>query len=482
MEKSRIIGRIPEKKIIESCINSNNPELLAVYGRRRVGKTYLIKCYFNETFNFSFTGMYDTSRVVMLSQFQKTLENYAGKKYPKFKDWFEAFDTLSEYLSQIQKDKIVVFIDELPWLDTPKSNFIQAFSSFWNNYHSSNNILKLIVCGSATTWMISKLIGDKGGLYGRVTRQIYLAPFNLSETEQFITSIKRIEYNRNQILQLYMTMGGIPYYLNMIEKELPLSKNIDNLYFKTNAPLRTEFSFLFRSLFKNSKIYYQLVKLLSTKSKGLTRAELIDNLNIKEGGVLSEALDNLISCDFIRKYSAIGKTERDAQYQLCDPYSLFYLKFVADNNGQDEDYWTNLQSSSTKTTWSGYAFEQICFLHIRQIKKAIGISGISSNVYSWQSKPFTDKDGIEWKGGQIDMLIDRADNVINICEIKYHSDKFVITSDYEERLRERASLFQKVTKTNKTLQHIFITSYGVKQNMHSGIVQNEAVLDDLFSN
>ena len=317
-------------------------------------------------------------------------------------------------------------------------------------------------------------------MYGRVSRPVYLAPFSLGETELFMREIKGMELSRRQILDIYMSLGGIPYYLDMIEKGMPLDKCIDNLFFAQGAPLKTEFDFLFRSLFKDSLVYRRVVETLAGKMRGMSRKEILTTAKIKEGGKLTEVLENLLRCDFIRKYSAIGKSERDAQYQLTDLFSLFHIRFVANNSGQDECFWSNMQGTGSRRAWSGYAFEQVCLHHIPQIKKALGISGILSNACSWTCSTFTDSTGIKWKGAQIDLLIDRNDNVINICEMKYSDGEFVIDTDYEQRLRERASLFQMVTKTKKALLHTFVTTYGVKKNMYSGIVQNEVKMDDLF--
>lgn len=410
------------------------------------------------------------------------MQQYSGHVVPRLKDWFEAFLALRQYLEALSSAApIVVFLDELPWMDTPKSNFVTAFGYFWNSWASTVPRLKLIVCGSSTTWMLSRLIGDKGGLYGRVTRQIYLAPFSLNETEQFLNEKKEMNLTRRQVLDIYMILGGIPYYLDMLKKGIPLDTNIDLLFFRQGAPLKIEFDFLFRSLFNDSLGYRKVVEVLSTKMKGMTRKELVEALKIKSGGALTDILENLKKCDFIRQYFAMGKSERDAIYQLTDLFSLFYLRFVSENRGMDENFWSNMLNSGSRNAWSGYAFEQTCLHHIPQIKKALGISGVLANVYSWFSRPFVDTTGAEWKGGQIDMLIDRADGVINICEMKYANDEFVIDADYEQRLCDRMSSFSVVTKTKKALLNTFITTYGVKRNMHSGIVNSEVKLEDLFA-
>ncbi len=481
MIENGIVGRKYEQELIAERCESSKAELIAVYGRRCVGKTFLIRKMFNDQFAFSFTGMYEVSRAAQLEQFRLALQQYSGQSLPRLKDWFEAFHALREYLATLShQDRVVVFLDELPWMDTPRSHFISAFGYFWNSWASMIPNLKLFVCGSATTWMLSRLIGDRGGLYGRVTRQIYLKPFTLGETELFLNEVKHLSLTHLQILDVYMILGGIPYYLDMLEQGVPLDNCVDRLLFAQDAPLRGEFEFLFRSLFNDSKHYRRVVEVLSDKLKGLTRKELVEALKIKGGGQLTEILDNLMKCDFIRKYSAIGKSEREALYQLTDLYSLFYTRFVARSSGQDEQFWSNMRNDESRNAWSGYAFEQVCMHHIRQIKKALGISGILANVYSWSSRPFVDVTGAEWKGGQIDMLIDRADGAINICEMKYAKDEYSITADYEQRLRERMSSFHAATKTKKALLHTFITTYGVKRNMHSGLVNSEVKLDDLF--
>lgn len=477
---SKIIGRKKECSLIQQLVDSPKAELVAIYGRRRVGKTFLVKQFFNGNFTFSFTGLYQTSRQVQISLFMKELEYKAKHTYPKTTSWFEAFDRLKDYLSSLKSNKIIVFLDELPWIDTPKSNFLAAFSYFWNTWGSTCPNLKLFVCGSATTWMLDKIIGDKGGLYGRCSRSIYLAPFSLAEVEEFLKEAKGIVWNRYQMLEIYMIMGGIPYYLDMLNGSRPLAQNIDRLFFHRDAPLRQEYNFLYRSLFDNATIYHRIVETLATKLKGLTRTELQTSLKTKSGGSLSTALDNLLKCDFIRQYTAFGKNSRDSIYQLADPFSLFHLRFISKSAGQDENFWQNIHATPTHSSWAGYAFEQACFHHIPQIKNKLGISGVLSNVCSWACKAFTDKDGNHWNDGQIDMLINRNDNIISLCEMKHAATEFVIDAKYEQRLMSRAAAFAHTTNSRKALQQVFITTYGVKNNTHRSCVQNEVTLDDLF--
>lgn len=477
---NRIIGRKYEQHVLKNIYEEEEARLIAVYGRRRVGKTYLVKYFFDEKFDFFFTGSFETPMKTQLTLFRDTLFQYSSEVRPMPNDWFEAFSQLKEYLLSLKKKRIVVFLDELPWLDTPKSKFISAFSYFWNTWGSTRDGLKLVVCGSATSWMLDNVIGDKGGLYGRSSRSIYIAPFTLFEVEQFLKLRKGIIWNRYQILEAYMILGGIPYYLDMLEKGLPFSQNIDNLFFHEKAPLRTEYDFLFRSLFKSSTIYRQVVEAVATKNKGLSQKEIKEALKSSDGGALTEVLDNLCKCDFVRKYTPYGKKEKGSIYQLTDLYSFYYLKFIGNRTGLDEHYWSNIKESA-RNAWAVYAFEQVCLHHISQIRSALGIKGVLTNVCSWSLPKQVDKDGTEWSGVQIDLLLCRGDHVINVCEMKYCQSEFVLTEKYEQHIRERNATFAHFTKAKEALHTVLVTTYGLKQNQYSGCIYAVVTMEDLFS-
>ncbi len=473
--KEKIIGREKEQEALSLVRDSAKPELVAVYGRRRVGKTFLVKQFFDNKFDFYLTGIYEGTKAEQLKFFNKQLSEYSSLPYPFVDNWFDAFDQLKHYLShRPDNHPIIVFIDEMPWLDTPRSRFLKAFELFWNSWGSTKANLKLIVCGSATTWMMSHLIGDKGGLHNRVTKRIKLSPFNLYETEAFLKS-RGIVWNRYQIAEAYMIFGGTPYYLEMLQKPYGLSQNVDSLFFADNAELRDEYNFLFRSLFKDSQIYRNTVEVLARKAKGMSRKELMSGLKIKDGGTLTIVLENLCNCDFIRKYSAFGKSERDVLYQLTDMFTLFYLHFIKGESGRDEHLWSNLADASRKRSWSGYSFEQLCLNHIAQIKSTLGISGIQSDVCSWFCLPDENHGG-----AQIDLVIDRRDQIINLCEMKYATSEYEITGKYEREMQERKELFRSVTSTRKALHLTMVTTYGIKKNAYSDSIQSEVRLDDLF--
>lgn len=469
MAKENIVGREKEQQMLHDYVNSGNAEFIAVYGRRRIGKTFLVKQYFDEQFDFYATGIYDKSKKEQLANFNRQLNKYSGAYYPYVDDWFEAFTQLQHYLETLRdKRRIVVFLDELPWMDTPRSKFIRALELFWNEWASNQPNVKLIVCGSATTWMTNKLLGDKGGLHNRVTRPIRLRSFTLKETEEYL--IKHgFAKDRIQMLESYMVFGGTPFYLSMLNPRLSMTQNVDELFFSETAPLRDEYAFLFRSLFNDASAYRRIVETLAKKAKGMTKREIIEELGVTDNGNLTEILDNLCKCDFIRKYSAFGKKERDMMYQLVDHYCLFYLRYVQHDNSQDQHRWSHTIDNGAKQAWSGYAFEQVCLRHIEQIKQALKIDTILSDVCSWQNAE-----------AQIDLVIERNDHTINLCEMKYRQEPFSVTKKYYEEMSNRRELFRKATKSTKALHLTIVTPFGIKDNAQAKDIQSIVTLDDLY--
>lgn len=474
MIPEKIFGRDDEIARLKACATSSEAELVVVYGRRRVGKTFLVRQCFDNQFDFVFVGAYNKPTKAQLENFTVALQEQCGLIRPVPKNWSEAFRQLREHLQQTTKrGKHIVFFDEMPWMDTGRSDFLSAFEYFWNSWASAQDNLLFIVCGSATTWITNKLLRNKGGLYNRATQRIYLHPFTLRETEQYLKS-RKIHWSRYDITECYMTMGGIPFYLKQLNPDLTYTQNIDNLFFSPKAILRDEFLNLYRTLFKNAEAYEQIVMALGTKRMGLTRSEISKLTGIAQNGKLGIMLDNLAQCNFIRPYNYYGSKKRGIVYQLSDYYTLFYQYFLKDKHGRDENYWTKTIDNPSRRAWAGYAFEQVCKDHLRQIKHHLGISSVLSECSSWYGKNEEDSHA------QIDLVIDRRDRVINLCEIKFSQNPFVIDKDYDMQLRNKIATFQSATKTRKALHLTMITTYGVKQNMYSSIVQSQATMDDLF--
>ncbi len=468
----RIIGRAEQKVTLKSFVEGDSSEFVVVYGRRRVGKTFLVREYFNNTFEFQLTGLANAGMKEQLINFHAAVQKYSPLESSFAATWFEAFQQLIELLEQSKSERKIVFLDELPWLDTPKSGFLSAFEHFWNGWASARRDILLIVCGSATSWITGKLLNNKGGLHNRITRTMALAPFTLGECEDFLLS-KNISFSRYQMVEAYMILGGIPYYLNLLEKKLSLAQNIDNLFFKENGELRKEFNNLYASLFKKHENYVKVVAALAIKAKGLSRDEILSISKLPDGGTTSKILQELEECKFIRKYNALDKKTKDGLYQLTDFYTLFYFKYIQKNEYNDARFWSTSLDSPQHRAWSGYAFEQVCMAHIDQIKRKLGISGVQCKTSSWRSCTAD-------PGAQIDLLIERKDQVINLCEMKYATGEFSIDKSYSQTLRNKAAAFRTETKTRKAVHLTMVTTYGLKANEYAGMIQSEVVMDDLF--
>lgn len=475
MGMDKITGRKKELDLLRTLKDNLSSTFVAVYGRRRVGKTFLIRHAFDNEFDFHLTGMSNVSLSQQLANFHAALTKYypsANEKEPA-SDWFTAFKQLSILLESGKRRKKVVFLDELPWLDTTQSDFIPALEHFWNSWVTTRKDVILVVCGSSAGWMINKLINNKGGLHNRVTHRIKLDPFTLKECEAFL-KYKGAMFDRYQITQLYMAMGGIPFYLEQIDIKQSAAQNINRLCFEKDGMLRTEFDNLFRSLFDNAEKHIAIIEALSKKAKGLTRGELIRRAKLPTGGGVTRILKELEESNFIRKYISYGKRERNSLYQLADFYSLFYLKFIKGTDTLDENTWINGLDNPEQRSWSGYAFEQVCLAHINGIKRALGISGVQTVTSSWI------KTGAG-PGAQIDLVIDRRDQVINICEMKFSVNPFTISKKYAEELRNKIRVFKEDTKTRKAIFLTMITTFGLNRNNYStSLVQNDLTMDILF--
>lgn len=471
--KSNIIGRTAEKKILEEVFSSKSSTFVAVYGRRRVGKTYLIRETFSDKLCFEISGLANASTKEQLLNFGMTLSQSAGEHLQTPRNWLEAFRQLINFVQQSHQKRKIIFFDEIPWMDTPRSGFLTALEHFWNSWASARKDIVLIVCGSATSWIINNLINNHGGLHNRLTHTIYLKPFTLTECEQYF-KWRKIDFKRYYLAEIYMIMGGIPYYLSKVEKGISSSQNIDNLFFTENAIFKNEFRNLYASLFRNSDDYIKIIEALSKKGKGLTRNEISTLTKITCGGGLTNVLQNLEYCGFIRSYHPYNKKTRNILYQLIDSYSLFYFRFIRKNELNDEHFWTNSLDTPLRHAWTGYAFEMVTLHHIIEIKKALGIAGIQSSVSVWRSET-------SQPAAQIDLVINRKDGIINVLEIKYCNRKFTITKDYEENLRNKIAAFKSETHTRNAVHLVMLTTYGLNKNRYAEIAQKELSLDDLFS-
>lgn len=470
----RLIGRQSEQALLQECLASGRSEFVVVYGRRRIGKTFLVRRFFKDKYAFSFVGMHNADKELQLAEFAKALQRYSQLPLaPTLKNWTDAFHCLQKMLEAVKdKGKKVIFLDEMPWMETPKSDFVSALENFWNGWAAMRDDIMLVACGSATSWMVDKLLHNQGGLFNRITCKIYLRPFLLREVEEYLDS-KGFNWNRYQIAQAYMILGGVPFYLSLLNPRQSLLANIDELFFSGHqAMLSAEYNELYATLFKRPENYLMVIKVLAERKEGFSRQELAERTKLS-GAALTKVLSDLELCDFILVYARFGNKKNNAIYRIKDFYTLFYYKYVEGQNTQDPLRWTHLSSSQQVVSWQGFSFELLCLLHLEQIKKTLGIDRILNDSSAWRSRQSD-------RNTQIDLVINRADHNINLCEMKFANGLYAIDKSYEQKLLERMSIFRAETKTRCSTRLTMVTTYGVLKNKHSGLVDDEIVLDDLF--
>ena len=471
----RIIGREREKEILEDAMYSGRPEFVAVYGRRRVGKTYLIREFFRDDFVFQLTGVSGRGTKTQLDYFCRAMNKYGKIGQAPAASWADAFESLSILLERtpVRKgERRIVFLDELSWLDSPRSEFLPALEHFWNTWGAAHPDFMLIVCGSAASWFLKKLFRNRGGLHNRVTRRIRLLPFNLTESEAFFQD-RGIGFDRKQVAEAYMVFGGIPFYLNLFFQGRSVAQNVDMLCFGENAPLNDEFGELYHSLFRNSGKYIAIIQALHAKQKGMTRDEIIDKTGISSGGGLTDMLEALEQSGFIYRHDDFSGEKDRYNYRLVDFFSSFYLQHMRGNKRTDSGHWANFRGSGAYNNWIGYRFEVLCLLHVNAIKNKLGIPGVSSKISSW-------RDNAKGSSLQIDLVIDRNDGVIDLCEMKYSSGPFAIDKTYAEKLTSRRDAFLRAVKTKKTIHHVLVATDGLARGKYSHIIDFTVTLDDLY--
>lgn len=474
-----LIGRKEAIRSLEWDMKKEEPQFVAVYGRRRVGKTFLVRTFFKDCFAFYHTGLRGGSRTEQLTAFRDTLVVSGYRDCPVLQNWMAAFRALLHLVEILPQGRKVLFIDELPWMDTPRCDLLMALDHFWNAWASARREkdVFLVICGSAASWIIKNVVRNTGGLYNRLTDQIHLDPFTLSECETYSRELG-LGLTRDEIGEYYMVFGGVPYYWSLLRPGLSVAENIDGLFFSPQGKLREEYGFLYASLFRNYASHLKIVEALAEKPYGMTRDEICAATGLAKGGALKVWLEELEQCGFVNVARYPGRRTKDAMFRLMDNYTLFYHRFIRKNDKNDTAFWMHTLNTAVQNVWRGLAFERVCLQHVSEIKKALGISGMLCGTYSWRTR----SEDPDLRGAQIDLVIDRADKVVNLCEIKYSVNKYEIEKDYARTLVEKCETFRRETGLGVQggYRITLITAHGLTHNKYWGTVQSELTLDDLF--
>ncbi|MCW5590202.1 MAG: AAA family ATPase [Legionellales bacterium] len=483
----KITGRDREQKKLDEFYHSNRSEFMAVYGRRRVGKTYLIKNYFKtkDCVFFSTTGIdqgsFKTQRTVFCTELSRQLFHNIPIAIPT--SWLKIFEILDQAINESKK-KFIIFLDELPWMTTPKSQLLETIEYFWNQHWSHTKKVKLIICGSLSSWIIRHVIENTGGFYHRVTFRLKIEPFNLSQTRSFLEIGSGINLTNAQILKLYSVMGGIPLYLEQIKKGRSADQLIDDICFNKEGLLFDEMEELVKSLFKNSSQYMDIIREIAKHRYGIDKRNLAKKVNIAYGGRLTTRLKELEDAGFIISFLPYQHKEKGIYYRIIDEYTMFYFSWIEPNIrsikrlSSSSGYWLVKSKESSFQAWKGYTFESICYKHISEIVNTLNIPKTSS-VYSWRYAPQAKSKEF---GAQIDLLFDRNDDAITLCEIKYTDKPYSIDKQYAGLLKNKIKIFQEKTRTTKQLFFIMVSANGIKKNKYSDeLIDGLVTLDDLFT-
>lgn len=473
---AKIIGRRSEIALLNEALASNEAEMISVIGRRRVGKTFLVQEVYKNHMVFEISGIQNAKKKEQIRNFTERIMEFFPKAEAVLPpDWLEAFFLLVRILRERKtEDKMVIFFDEVPWMATHKSGFLKGLSYFWNSWAVRQSNVVVVLCGSAASWMINKVLRNKGGLHNRVTRRIRLKPFTLQETKAYLED-RSVYFDHYQLIQLYMVMGGIPHYLKSLKAGKSATQNINEICFREDGLLREEFLSLYPALFQHADYHIAIIRALATKHSGMCRSEILKITKLPDGGRVTRVLDELNQSGFIATYPPFGKIKKGKVFRLIDEYSLFYLRFI-EKNLQNPPTWDSLSQTQSYKIWCGYAFESICLKHVSNIRKALEIGGIYAS-----SSSFIKTGTKSEEGTQIDLVLDRNDHVINLIEVKFYNVEFSISKDYAHKLREKVRVFQESTKTKKQIQMVFLSTFGLKHNEYSrGLISADFGMEVFF--
>ena len=465
MAAGNIIGRKDEEEHLLWRLSHDEGQFIAVYGRRGTGKTFFVEELLGERIDLTVTGIPGGSRKDELHNFSRELSARSGQKFPFTRSWMDAFRQLRSFIeTRKEQESIIVFLDELQWMDTPKSRFLTMLGHFWNSYGNWVRNFRLIIASSDPGWMIQKVFGDPGELYGRIVCRLWLRPFTLRETEELLQR-RGFHLDRRETLLAHMLTGGVPYFLTMLDPKESLAENTERLFFSPDAPLCAECESVLSSLSAVSEGSpgRRILELLAQNDRGLRIEEITKALKPEPEDIIQDALQGLEESGLTRVYGSFRKRKHGAVHCLSDSSLLFCLRFVRGCAGTPP---RSRSDAGERRTWMNAAFAISCLRHMNEIREAAGISRILVSICVWQPE------------GRPVLVFDRGDRAVSICEIEY-SESPLSAAECLPHLQRLMEQFRAETRTKKALKPVMIAPYGI-DGITDGWEVQCVTLDDLF--
>lgn len=471
-----MVGRVQERRCLDRCDGSDKSELVCVYGRRRVGKTFLVEQTLGPFFAFHVVGSKDAATSSQLREFGLELTDRGDPNPNPPADWREAFNRLYKVITapdapRSPHGKAVVFIDEFPWFAKQRSDFLSAFSTFWNRRSTTGQKLLVVICGSATSWVIEHVLESAGDMAARVTESIFLKPFALAETKEYFDS-RGFGWDERSLIETQMVFGGLPYFFSLMSPHQSLAQSIDRLCLRPRAQLRDETMILLESTMRRSRLYVELFALLAQHRYGVPKAEAMRLLGHSTNQFI-KATAEAVKCGYVHEYKNLSKPQNPKYLMLVDPFILFHYRLIEPAHGDSPRSWADFVADQERyTAWRGNAFEIVCLQHVRQLKSALGIGGVLTKEYPWASAR---KAG----GAQVDLVIERADRIVNLCEMKFTDAPYELTSAVEQELVRKREVFREETGTRLALKTVLVSAQGTA-GYHDSQIAQIITADDLF--
>jgi AAA+ ATPase superfamily predicted ATPase len=444
----QFIGRKVEIAQLTALIDLPRPSIAVIYGRRRVGKSELIRHVTQGKNVLSFEGLEGQPKHKQIKNFLFQLSAQSNIREKNISDWPDALILLR---TLTQDGQWIIILDEFQWMANYQNELVSVIKMIWEKYLSQNPDLTLILCGSIASFMKSKVL-KSSALYGRTDYELNLHELNLSEISEFFPG-----KGSDEVIDTAMLVGGIPKYLELISEYPSLYDALEPLAFSQDGFFKTEYDRLFASHFGKKPIFMKIIQTLATNPYGLTTGKLAKEMQVASGGTLCHQLDDLESAGFLHSIIPFDKPEGSKlrKYILMDAYVRFYHSIIRGSMKETTPPNTQfhaIMSSPRYAAWAGMAFEFLCMRHHKEISRILGFHGIP-----YTAGPFFQRKTLDTPGVQIDLLFERSDKILVLCEMKYLLAS--VPGDIIDQVNRKVSALQE-KYPGRTILKVLLTKTG----------------------